>query len=239
MLTTVSFAAVVDQFSSITTEADCLSLLQSTRDHYGLTNVVYFASRIPEVRIEEPLIAVTYQDEWVQHYKDERFVEIDPVVPAGLRNLLPTDWSTFDRRDPETKRFFGEAGEFGVGSQGLTIPIRGSHGALAMFSITSDDSDSEWALLRKHLMREFQIIAAATHDMILRINGAELQAPRLSPREVECLQWASEGKTYEDIATIMNIRKGTVKSYMEIARKKLNSINTTHTVTRAIRLGLI
>lgn len=239
MPTGTSFSAVVDQFSQAKTPKDSREVLERIRDQFGLAHVVYFAERIPGVTNGAPLIAVTYTDEWVEHYKTENFVEIDPVVPAGLRNILPTDWSTFDRKDSQLKRFFGEADDFGVGTQGITIPARSSSGDVAMLSVTGNMPPKEWSLFRKYFIREFQIIAAASHDMILRVNGANIEKPRLSPREIECLKWASEGKTYDDIATIMNISRGTVKSYMEMTRSKLNALNTTHTVTRAIRLGII
>ncbi|SDT97483.1 LuxR family transcriptional regulator [Stappia sp. ES.058] len=235
----VFFSEVIDQLNAIEDSAQAMALLDRIRSSYGLKNVVYFAAQIPELTVREPYLAVTYDDAWVQHYKDRDYVSVDPVLSAGLQRMLPTDWSTFDRTSGPLKTFFGEAEEFGVGRQGLTMPIRGVNGEAAMLSITSEESDREWIRLRTHYMRDFQLIANVVHEMILRVERVQTVIPRLTRREIECLKWASEGKTYEEIAIILGIRRGTVQSYMEFSRLKLNAVNTTHSVTRALRLKII
>lgn len=235
----IRFSEVIDQLSSAGDPTQSMELLDRIRDMYGLRNVVYFAAQIPELTSREPYLAVTYDEAWIQHYKDRDYVSIDPVLNAGLKRMLPTDWSTFDRSSPKLKEFFGEAQEFGVGRQGLTMPIRGTNGEAAMLSITSDETDREWGKLRTNYMRDFQLIANYVHEMVLRVEQVKLTVPRLTRREIECLKWSAEGKTYADIATILGISVGTVQSYMEFSRVKLNTLNTTHTVTRALRLKII
>ena len=63
--------------------------------------------------------------------------------------------------------------------------------------------------------------------------------PHLTNRERECLKWAARGKTNADIAVILNISQSTVRRYIDLARHKLNCLNKTHAVARAIGLGLI
>jgi DNA-binding CsgD family transcriptional regulator len=62
---------------------------------------------------------------------------------------------------------------------------------------------------------------------------------KLSKREEQCLIWAARGKTYQDISDILNISFGSVKSYLDTARHKLNCINLTHAVAVAIATGVI
>jgi DNA-binding CsgD family transcriptional regulator len=61
----------------------------------------------------------------------------------------------------------------------------------------------------------------------------------LSKREEQCLIWAARGKTYQDIAEILNLSFGSVKSYLDTARHKLNCINLTHAVAVAVATGVI
>ena len=56
----------------------------------------------------------------------------------------------------------------------------------------------------------------------------------LSKREEECLIWAARGKTYHDIAGILNLSFASVKTYLDTARHKLSCINLTHAVAVAI-----
>lgn len=61
----------------------------------------------------------------------------------------------------------------------------------------------------------------------------------LSAREHECLSLAAQGKTYRDIGMIIGLSWGTVKTYLDTARYKLNASNLPHAVAKAITLGFI
>jgi len=43
----------------------------------------------------------------------------------------------------------------------------------------------------------------------------------LSPRELECLEWAAQGKSAWEIGCILGISRYTVASYLESAKEKL------------------
>src|SRR5271154_656858 len=98
----------------------------------GLTHVAYAALNLPSIKRVRPLVAITYAPEWRKHYNQEGYVNIDPIVRAGLGGVLPIDWSTIRSDDPLVLKFFGESQEFGVGRVGLSIPIRGKHGEFAL-----------------------------------------------------------------------------------------------------------
>lgn len=66
-----------------------------------------------------------------------------------------------------------------------------------------------------------------------------VQNPSLTEREIECLKWSAEGKTYEDIGMLLGISARTVRFFLENARHKLGSVNTTHAVAAAMLRGLI
>ncbi len=234
-----SFAEIIDEFEQIQSMQDGQAMLRRISDLYGLRHAAYFAARLPDLTRREPYIATTYSADWVNHYKDREFVRVDPVLPAGLQRMLPTDWGSFDRKHTNTKTFFGEAQDFGIGDKGMTFPIRGAGGELAMFSITSDASDAEWKSIKTNYMRDFQTIAHFVHEMVLRTERVSVENAHLSPRESECLKWAAEGKTHQDVATILNISERTVRCYLDTARHKLNAINVTHAVARAIASNLI
>jgi DNA-binding CsgD family transcriptional regulator len=48
---------------------------------------------------------------------------------------------------------------------------------------------------------------------------------QLSPRQRELLLWACRGKTYTEIAQISGLSYGSVKTYLDAARYKLNTVN--------------
>lgn len=60
----------------------------------------------------------------------------------------------------------------------------------------------------------------------------------LTPREMEVMELASQGKTKDEIATCLGISFDTVKSHMTSVRVKLNVTNTAQAVRVAITRGL-
>ncbi len=64
-------------------------------------------------------------------------------------------------------------------------------------------------------------------------------APRLSPRQVECLQWVSEGETSGEIGRRLRISARTVEQYVAEACLRLDARSRAQAVARAIALGLI
>ncbi len=206
---------------------------------YGLKSAAYLGTGIARAPDAEPYLAVTYSPDWVERYKDQRYAEIDPVIVMGLRRLLPLDWSEFGRLEGKQVTLFGEAGEFGLGRRGLSIPVHGRLGDRGLLSITSDLGESEWECEKRIYMRDFQVLATHIHDRVLRLEGLAPQPARLSPRELECLEWIAQGKTAWECAAILGLSQHTVRCYLESARHKLGAISNTHAVSIAHRAGLL
>jgi DNA-binding CsgD family transcriptional regulator len=216
-------------------------LLKSALERFGLQHVVYIAMNIPTQATTLPLLSVTYTPEWQRHYQQQNFIDIDPVIRAGLGGLLPIDWADIDRSHRMVQRFFGEAQEFDIGSQGLSFPIRGRHYEFGLFSVTSQLNDREWARIKPLIMPEIMLISHHFHQWALQRTGVEVPnyAERLSLREKECLRWRAVGKSDWDISQIMTISERTVKFHLENARAKLDAMNTTHAVAKALSCGAI
>lgn len=208
---------------------------------WGLHNVAYAALNMPAPgAAPRPLLSVTYSPEWQKHYAQSGYVDLDPIVRAGLGGILPIDWAEIDRGDPIIRKFFGEALELDVGANGLSIPIRGRRGEFALFSVTSDQSDSDWRAMKRELIRDLMVVAFNFHAAALRACGAEEEpATHLPLREASCLRWKALGKTDDEIGRILGISPHTVRFHLESARARLQTANTTHTVAKALAVGLI
>ncbi len=208
---------------------------------YGMKTVAYLGTGAldREVPRREPYIAVTYSPEWVEHYRTRGYLTIDPAIQIGLRRLLPMDWDDFVGDDMSLREFFGEASEFGLGRKGMSFPVHGYGGDRALFSVTADLTNKEWQWARRTAFRQFPVIAAHLHDAVLRSEGARRPQPRLSPRELECLQWTSEGKTVWECGMILGLSPHTVRCYLESARHKLGASSNTHAVSIALKSGIL
>lgn len=62
---------------------------------------------------------------------------------------------------------------------------------------------------------------------------APAQAPRVSPRQAEILQWLREGKSNEEIGRLLGISALTVKNHLQRLYRQLGVNNRTHAVARS------
>lgn len=71
------------------------------------------------------------------------------------------------------------------------------------------------------------------------IKGLYEQENKLTEREIECLYWAAHGKSSEETASILKIKKTTIDEHKRNIKKKLNSSNLAQAVYEAIKRGYI
>jgi DNA-binding CsgD family transcriptional regulator len=239
MFKSTGFELLLEKIGSLSQLEDIDQILDKFINAYGLKNAAYYTNRLPGT--SKPLLVTTYSQDWVKRYTSEDYFLTDPVMMALKGSIMPIEWCRLAPVNRWAMKFFGEASEFGVGKHGLTLPVRGLDGDLALLSITSDVSDADWRASKYALMCDFQVIAHAIHAQV-----RQLSLPRnananihLSPRQLQCLQWAARGKTNDDIALILGITERVVRAYVETARFKLNATNKNQAVAKALGLGLI
>lgn len=207
----------------------------------GFAHGSYYLPAQPQWANADRIIMLTYPQPWIDHYFESQYYLIDPVISEGMGGLLPTDWSTFDTRPPKIRTLFQEAKENGVGSQGLTIAIRGPSLETAIFSVTSNVSDRDWRETRRTMTASLQLIGQMFHEKIMTLTGrrcTQLQ-PSLSPRELDCIRYCAMGLRDREAAESMGISEGVARAYLDSARRKLQAPTRPNAVARAFGLGII
>jgi DNA-binding CsgD family transcriptional regulator len=231
---------LIERFSAAKELNQGHAALHSALEGFGLEHLAYAAINLPNER-RGPLIAATYSTEWQKHYLAHDYINVDPIVQAGMGGILPVDWSAINRSGPLITRFFDEARGFKIGPKGLSIPIRGRHGEFALFTVTSALPDRDWQAVKKEHLRDFMVLAYYFHSWALNADGQEQDAieAKLSVREKDCLRWRATGKSDWEISQILAISERTVKFHLESARAKLGATNTLHAVAKAMSRGLV
>ena len=183
----------------------------------------------------------TYDPAWAQRYHDMDYVRIDPVVQGSFQRSLPVDWKRMDWSSKAARAFRADALAHGVGNQGFSIPIRGPHGQLALFSLSHSCSDQEWADYTLTNQRDLIAIAHYLNAKALQLESGRAPDPvrPLSPREVDALSFLAMGYSRSQAADMLAISEHTLRAYIESARHKLGAQNTVHAVARALSEGLI
>ncbi|MDO9415661.1 helix-turn-helix transcriptional regulator [Pararhizobium sp.] len=87
---------------------------------------------------------------------------------------------------------------------------------------------------------ELQMIAIHVYNRLAEI-GAMLKtgSVSLSEREKHCLSWTAAGKTSSEIAHILGLSEHTINHYLNQATRKLDAVNRTQAVVKAMKRGFI
>jgi DNA-binding CsgD family transcriptional regulator len=215
--------------------------LRRLLDGHGLQHGVYHVRTLPGADHLDPVVITTYPQEWVTEYVQRGYVEVDPVISTSERSILPVDWRNLGVGDPRVTTLFDESRRAGIGPQGLTVPIRGPQGEVALFSATSDVEEKRWVEMLPDTTRLLQTIAFEVHHAVMTaaLGPKFSRPPPLSRRERQVLMLAARGHPMKRIADTLAISEHAVKLYLELARHKLHARNTTHAVAFAISRSLI
>lgn len=183
----------------------------------------------------------TYSPAWISHYVQNDYVRIDPVIIGCFQRFHPVDWKELDWSSKSAVLFRKEAIQAGVGNQGYSIPIRGPSGQFALFSLSHNSKDADWAEFTEKYRRDLILCAHAFNQKALEIEVKRRPEPAkpLSGREVDVLTYLAMGYSRGQVAQTLDISEYTLRAYVEGARFKLSATNTVHAIARAVSEGLI
>ena len=236
-----SLQDILEKLAEAREPSSMSEIFDDIREAYGVDNIVYHAVNVRGLTRDGAFLRLTYSDEWINQYYSEDYFNVDPVVEGGKRAITPFDWSNLGWSGKQRGAFAEDAKGHSVGTNGLTVPIRGPDGQHALFSVATTRSETSWnSQIRAHL-GDLHSIAYNVHQATIRVEGAAVpfEVINLSVRERDVLQWAAAGKTTDEVAQILGIAERTVRVYLDTARHKLGASNRTHAVARALSLGLI
>ena len=207
------------------------------RAYFGVENIVYHWVD----SAGEQYGYGTYPLDWAARYQEQNYLRIDPVVIGCYQRFHPVDWKKLDWSSKAARAFQAESIQYGVGSQGYSIPIRGPNGQFALFTVNSTCGDAEWTAFTEKHRRELILIAHYFNQKALEFEpGKTPEASQpLSPREIDAMTLLAIGYSRAQVAETLAISEHTLRVYIESARFKLGAANTTYAVARALSRGLI
>ena len=212
-------------------------LILDLRDQLGIAHVVYHWVSADG----EQFGYGTYNPVWVQHYIDQDYLRVDPVILGCFQRFHPVDWQSLDWSTRPARQFREDAIAHGVGNQGFSIPIRGPNGQFALFTVSHHCDDDTWRQFTLDNQRDLILIAYYLNKRSLQLHEARLpeRLRPLSPRETDVLTFLAMGYNRSQSAELLHISEHTLRAYVESARLKLDATNTIHAVARAVTEGLI
>jgi DNA-binding CsgD family transcriptional regulator len=208
----------------------------------------YSTNRLLTIEDGRALTSVLgWEPEFVEQWLRQKLHLVSPIAAVCRMSTRPFAWES-----AAVARAFKDArgrkqaqwpltpaqGVFG----GITVPIhlpRGRTGSVSWYS--RDRSVDVAAILDRHA----DMLRLAAHrfmDLVYAMRaeqGASVETPHLSDRELECLTWAALGRTDVEIGSIIHRSPTTARFHIDNAVRKLGARNRTHAVAIAAESGLI
>ncbi len=181
-------------------------------------------------------------------WENRRLAEDCPVTQACKRTMAPFYWDVGGSEAwdvgalrEEQKNALRHYSSYS--GAGVTVPVHRPQGRAAYVTWISRSREQAQQLYTDH--RDLLFLAAHYYVQWFdeRYDHIQPEKPsdkvNLTARELECLTWASRGKTEEEIGMILGRSQATSRFHLRNAISKLNASNRTHAVAKACSMGLI
>ena len=122
----------------------------------------------------------------------------------------------------------------GAGREYCTIIFNtGRNRYVLMFICPAD------VILSQQRLRETGVLASYFASLLFHDAAKTSRDMDLTDRELECLYWIAEGKTSDEIATIIGISKNTINNYITSVMRKTATRTRSEAIAYAVRHNLV
>lgn len=179
---------------------------------------------------------VDWPADWLEFYQNNGFVEHD-VLPIEARRRVRPFWyrDVVSRLKLSAKqKELYEAGAAYGWHDVFGVPI---HGPGSLQGLVTMATRQELKLSRADCA-VLEAMARAVWERCRTAEGfgmSDAPSVQLSPREIECLQWAAAGKSDADIAVLVGIKQATAHFHIERAKKRFG----VRTRVEAVAVGVL
>lgn len=227
------FQAFIESLYAASDAASLLAAMEIVAKAFDLTSFAYLMA--PRDLDQVTLIS-NYPESWTSHYLASGYAKTDPVISRVRRTADPFEWGEgiwLEPLGPQEAKLMDEAGEFGIRS-GFSFPLCDQSCRFASVTFAADQYPQAF---RQCFAKQRQVLMLVA--ILFHAEARKMLSPRrligsvmLSPRELECLEWAAEGKSAWDIGKIVGLSRRTVSFHLENAKTKLG----VRTIPQAVAL---
>lgn len=226
--------AAISRIDTMGSADEILRVFRSVMARYGLRNFLITGLPVPHgTDWQREILVDGWPAEWHLRYVSEDHFSHDPCVARCRHSPEPFLWGDLPaaRLFKRAKLVMDEAAEFGL-KEGICVPV---HVPLAGPGVVTAASDR--VEIPPSAMPFIETLCVHTFRSLLALgtSGQRDGAAPLTARERELLEWSAQGKSTEDIACILGVTRNTVESHQRNIRGKLDAINVSHAIVKALR----
>jgi len=175
--------------------------------------------------------------EYLELYVERGYQFSDPITFRAMKTHRPFRWrETYIDMTKRQLEQMETAKKFGI-NYGVIFPVKDKFGSIGVVSLgrETDFELSQSEFLALEMLCRYGYMSIDSHYAA----PEEVSEMTLTPRETAILHHVSRGKTNWETGQILGISEYSVRDYLKSLSARLETSNRTHTVVRAIQLGLI
>lgn len=219
-------------------------VLTASMAGFGFDRLIYGFTRYRTAHSlgdQQDLLILSNNDEsYTTPFVQNGLFQSAPMVHWAANNVGACSWSQIaewmtegalsdeEKTVVEFNRKHGVTAGYTISFKDVSSRAKGAIGLIARAGMTQADADALWA---EH-GREITVIANTAHLKLICLPYTGNRRP-LTARQREVLEWVGDGKTMQDIATIMGLTPATVEKHLRLAREALNVETTAQAVLKA------
>lgn len=217
-------------------------LMCDRMDSYGFDRLLYGFTRnmtasgvgVPD----ELLILSSHSPEYTRKFIDSGMYFGAPMLRWALNNVGAQSWSWLKENSDQltgTERdiiafnqSMGVKAGYTISFMDNKIRNRAGLGLCARDGMSQEDVDALW----KEVGHEVLVMAQVTHLVFTTLPYTP-SGRSLTKRQKEVLEWVGDGKTMQDISTIVGVSPATIEKHLRLAREALDVETTAQAVVKA------
>lgn len=238
----VSVSSVGDFIAEINgfkTQFDVFRLMKRLTEAFGAR--AFMVMNLPSatsLNLSSSSIITNWPAEMLAEYDQIPLFSSSPILTRLRNSTAPFHFdveAVARERDPSTVEASKTLFYRFKMPHGAYFPVHDASGTRGAVSFSGDRPP--FTLIE---MMELTYVSAHIYNRLAEIRDLDTRATdTLTEREIDCLNWTAAGKTSVEIAEILGLSEHTINHYLNRATKKLDTVNRTQAVAKALRLGLI
>jgi len=150
-------------------------------------------------------------------------------------------WSIPLKLEPVQQKTMDHFASLGIAG-GICVPTHMPKGRIGSVNWLGYDADHDFAQTLETYGQDLALIGLYFMEIVR--STQETDAPQtgfiyLTEREIECLTWAAQGKSDNEIGKILDVSHTTARFHIANAARKLDAVTRTQAVAKAAQLGII
>ncbi|MBB4064341.1 helix-turn-helix transcriptional regulator [Gellertiella hungarica] len=230
---------LIEEISGFKTQFDVFRFMKRVTESFG--SKVFMVMTLPArttLTLAGSSVITNWPPELIAFYDREGLLTASPVIDRLRNSTTPFTYDTsrinHGRKDGKHEKVVEAFNRYGM-ERGAYFPVHDSLGQRGAISLSGerDGFDFDEMVALSYIFVHVFDSLSALREMDRRPGES------LTDREIDCLTWTAAGKTSAEIAEILTLSEHTVNHYLNRATKKLDTVNRTQAVVKAMKTGLI